>query len=110
MNKAEEVESVKIANPEIKTSHPFEDKYFLEVIKKYAPEYIDRLKDTARPGISDNPDELESWEAGQIGRRKKQLPYESDYGYAVRVLYEETFSVNQFPKKPFKESNGLTVG
>jgi hypothetical protein len=53
---------------------------------------------------------MEKWEAEQIIRRKRQFYGESNFNYLVRVLYEETFSVNQFPACPHKESNGLTPG
>jgi hypothetical protein len=106
------MEGEKIIPPGQKTSteHPFTNPKFIAVVQKYAPEYTDKLAEAEKPTISEHPDELEAWEAEQIEKRKQQLPYESDFSYAIRVLYEETFSVNQFPEKSFKGSNGLTVG
>lgn len=97
--------------PTAETSpHPFEREDLLDIVRKYAPEYVERLKAVTRPQLSSNPSDMEKWEAEQIVRRKKLFYGESNFNYLVRVLYEETFSVNQFPEHPYKESNGLTPG
>lgn len=90
--------------------HPFTDEGFILVVNKYAPEFVPKLAQAEKPTVSNNPDELEIWEANEIDRRKRRLPFESDFGYATRVLYEETFSVDQFPQVPFRSSRGPTVG
>lgn len=67
------------------------------------------------PALSNNPDELESWEVEQIRKRKARKPQlESKLRYLSRLLYEELFSVNQNPDKTppilFQGVAGMTPG
>lgn len=93
----------------LSSPEPYKELGTQTVIKEYTPEFFDRLTKVEMPRISSNPDELEAWEAGVIDNRKERLQYEGDFPYLLRVLYEETFSVNQF-QDSLKTSNGLTVG
>lgn len=93
-----------------KRQHAFDDPALLRIVERYAPEYIQSMKTCARPALSRNPDELEQWEAKQVLLRKERLTDESDYAYLVRVLYEESFSVQQIRDVFFRGSGGFTPG
>ncbi len=88
---------------------PYKELSVQVVVEKYSPQFIERLRNVEMPKNSPNPDELEAWESGVIDSRKERFPHEGDFSYLLRVLYEETFSVNQF-QDSLKTSNGLTVG
>ena len=98
-------------SPRPAPEYPLLSDEVLSVVSKYAPEKAELFKNVTEPGISKNPDELETWEAEGITARKSgRSSSEDDFRYSLRILYEETFGVNQYPDAPFKGSFGHTVG
>lgn len=92
--------------------HPFEQNpELLDLVENFFPgkNYREQLLAATQPGISDNPDELEKWEAEVILRRKQKLPNDFAIAHLIRILYEETFSVRQFQGKQ-SGSEGMTLG
>lgn len=96
------------------TTHPFDDPEFLRFIAREFPDSLDAVKTATRPTISDQPDEFETWESAQILTRKIRFGFEGDSQYLSRLLYEESYSVNQHPgidNPPiFQGVPGLTPG
>lgn len=93
--------------------HPLDNPKVLKIIEQHAPELLEAIKTCTRQKMSEHPDELEKWETEAIIQRQRKYTYETDYGYVLRILYEELFSVNQWPGedvKPFQESFGMTAG
>ncbi len=78
-------------------THPFDTKELKEFFQKHFPEYADLITQCKRPGLSENPDEMEKWEAQRIRKRKQRFKDETLTGWLNRVLYEETFLVDPFP-------------
>lgn len=106
----EDAESKKIIDPK---THAFDLPEFREYFDAEFPAYAEALDEANRPIVSEQPDELETWEAEQITARKTWRPSESPAMYLRRLLYEETFSVNQNPGltgPSFSGSAGLTPG
>jgi hypothetical protein len=93
----------------VQLPHPLQDPDYEAFIDQLRVDH-DQLRQVMYPVTSANPDELELWEAEQITARQARHPYESDLVFFTRRLYEEAFSVNQFPKQRFKGSAGVTVG
>src|SRR3989339_895579 len=75
--------------------HPLDDPEFRAFVQREFPERAERIAEMAKPTVSNNPNELESWEARHILQRKQRLEFEGDFDYLIRLLYEEMFSVNQ---------------
>jgi hypothetical protein len=96
----------------ISNIHPFDIPDFRSYLVAVAPEYAELVATANRPDISDQPDELERWEAGCILARKAKFDYEPNELYLRHLLYEETFSVNQNPvsAQSFRGSHGMTPG
>lgn len=100
------------------TPHPFDSPSIIAEIRKYAPEYEDKIRTAKRPRVlSENPSDLQRWESTQVLRRKQMDPLREDnFGWLLRTLYEETFLVCADPDKPremrsnFEGSEGLTTG
>lgn len=112
-NEAEKKKNLTLAEL-LALPHPLEQEEnsdVLEIIQHYFPEknYAEKLIGAIKPGISDNPDELENWEAEVILRRKQRISGEPALEYLVRLLYEETFSVRQFHGENFGVE-GMTPG
>src|SRR3990167_9511385 len=74
--------------------HPFDHPPFRAYLEAEFPDLTQRIDTAHRPTISVQPDELEAWEVEQILLRRKRASFETDYAYLMRLLYEETFSVN----------------
>ncbi|MBP9700249.1 hypothetical protein KBD71_03115, partial [Candidatus Woesebacteria bacterium] len=93
--------------------HPFESDPLRTMLEDDYGISAEQIQKVTKPQISNNPDDLEIWESQQIVGRRENLPYESDEGYLVRILYEESFSVNQNPGQwvvLHLSSAGLTPG
>ena len=98
----------------VDTEHAFLKPDFLLFLEKNFPELIDRVKSSTFPKISESPNDLEQWESELILKRKQKMEIESNWAYLARLLYEETFSVNQnpdFTNPPMKmDMCGVTAG
>lgn len=107
-----EVQKQRTLEELLKLPHPLEQhSELLELVTKYFPGkgYEQLLADAIKPGISDDPDELERWEAQAILERKQKMPNDFGIAYLIRLLYEETFSIQQFQDSKFG-SEGKTIG
>lgn len=93
-------------------THPFHEPGFRAYLDATFPDFVESVDTATRPSISDKPDELEHWESERILARKSRRSYESAEMYLRRLLYEETFSVNQNPGslQSFRGSYGMTPG
>jgi hypothetical protein len=95
-------------------THPFDDPSFKEFLGNEHPGFLERTENSYRPQTSESVDELEVWEAEQIESRKQRSPHETEELYLRRLLYEETFSVNQQPDidppVTFQGVAGMTPG
>lgn len=95
-------------------THPFDELELGVYLEKTYPERAEAIAMATRPGLSDQPSELEQWEADRILERKQRMPSEAgdDKMYLRRLLYEEAFSVNQRPglSETFQGSAGMTPG
>jgi hypothetical protein len=94
--------------------HPFDDPSFKGFLSNEHPEFLGRAESSYRPQTSESADELETWEAERIELRKQRFPHETDELYLRRLLYEESFSVNQQPDVnppvTFQGVAGMTPG
>lgn len=94
--------------------HPFEVEPLLQLLNERFQITHEQIASVIKPHISSNPDDLEIWETQQIVGRREQYPNEPIIGYLVRMLYEESFSVDQNPNAwsliLHKSSAGLTPG
>ncbi len=94
--------------------HPFDNPELREYVSETFPQHIEAMISANRPSLSSQPDELERWEADKIVARKQLKAYEDPKLYLRRLLYEETFSVNQnpgsVPEVLFQGVAGMTPG
>ncbi len=96
-------------------AHAFADPDFQAFLRQKFPEVTADYNRLTFPALSNNPEELESWEVEQIRKRKARKPQlESELRYLSRLLYEEFFSVDQNPdaRSPilFQGVAGMTPG
>lgn len=77
--------------------HPFDTQELKEFVQEHFSEYTDSISECKRPGLSNNPDDMEKWEAQRIRQRKQRFKNETLTGWLNRILYEETFLVDPFP-------------
>lgn len=93
--------------------HPLDNPKVIKIIEQYALDFLEKIKTCTRQKLSAKPDDLEKWETEAIIQRQRKYTYETDYGYVLRILYEELFSMNQWrgeKKEPFQGSLGMTTG
>ncbi len=100
------------AAPELR--HPFDIPEVQAIIAAEFPDIDEAIAGATRPRVSVNPDALEQFETEQIMLRRNKLQGESPHGYAMRLIFEDSFSVNQNPKAEpeviYLGSRGLTTG
>jgi len=97
--------------------HPFDNPDLRAFYETTFPEEFVKLEDAERPGVSDDASDFELWEATEIAKRRQRMepPEYLDRDYAQRTLYEECFSVNQFPSQSNRfpalpHETGMTPG
>lgn len=97
--------------------HPFDDPNLAVQLTDTVADFGEVEASSVRPEISDNPDDFELWESAVILRRRERIPGEGARGYLQRWLYEEAFSVTQFPSETAKSltprwphQGGMTPG
>ena len=100
---------------DIDTVHPFDKPDFIEWIDSEFFGYGELAASSQKPRLSNNPDQLETWEAAQVLKRKRLFGDQSNMHYLMRLLYEEAFSVDQNPGMQvnvpvFQGSFGLVPG
>jgi len=95
---------------EAKPTYAFNNPDFRSAIEKLVPDYAEQLFVLPHPQLSQNPDGFERWETEMVLKRQQKKPFDSEVLYGVRILYEDLYSVTQFPPGMKKFTEGMRPG